>query len=216
MAVLNEINFGIHKIESMFFNNHKVHDVFYGIHHIWTEASTGIISILKSVWADEYGSKSNTGVVFILYQPTVTHSFTSMRGLSTNVSTINSYACIVELTDNNDNTFTMNKYVYYDGSQAADCIDSGLVDTDNNELYYFSSTYNSSKTLNSWTGQFEAGKSYALSVIKLYSEVDYRIATGTKTALVGSTGCYYDWPLANNALSTLKKSATGIYGEIIQ
>lgn len=45
--------------------------------------------------------------------------------------------------------------------------------------------------------------------------MSYNILTGSKPALVGASGRYYDWQLSNKTLVTLKKSATGIYAEII-
>ena len=164
----------------------------------------------KNPWADEYGSQGSEGaIVFILYQPTVTHSWTSMRGITDSSYVYNATSAIVQLTDNGDNTFNMSKFIY--ASSSVDVISVGSSVSGSPE-YYFSNTYASGSTID-WDGTFVSGQSYAITLEGAY--MSYNILTGSKPALVGASGRYYDWQLSNKTLVTLKKSATGIYAEII-
>ena len=76
-------------------------------------------------------------------------------------------------------------------------------------------TYNSSKLLNSWDGNFTVGKLYAITIVERY--VNYSVVTGDKTTLVSATSKgFEDWGVGNNQwLITLRVSSHKIYDEIL-
>ena len=205
------------ELVSMFFGNKKVNQIFFGTKMVWSDEGTSLEPTLldRDIWAREFSTETQTNrcTGFIFYTPTVTHSWSGIQGKSIIANLYNPICGIAELSDNMDGTYLMTKWLYVDNSQNS-VNDTGEI-IDGNEIYYMKNTYNSSKLLNSWDGNFTVGKLYAITIEERY--VNYSVVTGDKTTLVSATSKgFEDWAIGDNQWPiNLRVSSHKIYGEIL-
>ena len=205
------------ELVSLFFGNKQVKQLFFGKKLVWSEEdSTETPTLIdRDTCAGEYSTKTDNTTGFILYAPTVTHSWSSMQGKNAKNVTYNMESAICLLSDKGSNIYHIDQWLYKDTS-ALSCIDAGET-ISGSEIYYLKSTYNSSSILNSWDGKFTAGKLYGITIIQTY-DGSYDVVTGSKTTLVGATSPFYIWALGNTGegqgYMDLKVSSHKMYGEI--